>query len=1756
MKHLYTALLVVSSFAVCFAAMPQEVASDVAVQAPQPGQIGSPLETAMKRGGSTALDLRNLPRGAVRKHERPVHASPAATPIELPGSIPHQQADAAAPVATAAAPAPTASFAGLDFDNWGASHPPDANGDVGPVYFIETVNTSVGIYDKSTGVRVTAFTFDALMSQGNFGNLCDTDNLGDPVVLYDTFEDRWVISDFAYQLDGSDNVVSPPGEFQCLAVSRTGDPVAGGWNFYSINIVGGLGDYPKFGVWPDGIYMSVNLLGYAADGAFQNPRLYAFNKAQMYAGAPTVQVVSFDAPNAEFTILPANARLQTGTPPAGSPNYFSVVAQFSNTFSVYKFHVDWNSISTSSLTGPFMAQAGSNWSQLNTGTPANPSTKIPSPANNLDTLYPRLMAQNQYSNIGGVESLWNSHTVGASGTTSTQAAVRYYQVKVTGGSVELTASQAYTWSPDATVNRFMPSVAVDRAGNMALGYSASSATLDPAIRYAGRLAGDPVNTISQAETSLIEGAGAQQGSCGNGTCTAWGGYSSMSLDPDGCTFWMANEYYAANGLDWQTRIGAFKYPGASCTTVSTGTVQGSVTASVGGAAIAGATVWLGSRTATTDGSGLYSFSAIPAGTYPSLAASAPGFTGATAANIVVTSGGPATQNFSLGAAPASACPVDTTQGDFQLGVPTRVDLTSSPGNVTLAAPAVDQQNLQLGGFGDSISTTTWGGQTFTPAVSGQLVQVDINLFCSSCTGTTPNLTLSVRATNGGLPTGADLASATITGFKTAAPGYHSAAFASPATLTAGTQYALVVRPVSNPSAGTYAVTRSGTPSAGADVYPGGVHLSGPGSGTAWNILKAGGVTNDAGFKTYMQVGQGDLVSSVKDSNPASGFAPLWSTLSWTATTPVNTALSFQVAASNSMYGPFNFVGPDGTAATFYTTSGGSISQFGGKRYVRYRAFLSATNGATTPTLNDVTVCYSSTSAPVADLSIANSDGVATATPGGSVTYTIAAANTGPSAAPGVTVTDTFPAVLTCSWTCSGSGGGTCAASGSGNINALVNLPNGGSVTYTATCSIPKDATGSLVNTASVTAPGGVLDPNPVNDSKTDTDTLVPQNDLSITNSDGVATATPGASVNYTITAANAGPSDAPGSNVSDAFPASLTCTWTCGGANGGSCTASGSGNINDTVNLPVGGSVTYMATCSIAPAATGSLINTASAATAIGATDPTPANNSATDTDTLAPQANLSIINTDGVTTAIPGGSVTYTITAANTSGPSAAPGATVTDAFPASLTCTWTCAGSNGGTCTASGSGDIGDTVDLPTTGNVTYTASCSISASATGSLANMASVAPAAGVTDPTPGNNSATDTDTLAPQANLSITNSDGVTTATPGGSVNYTITAANASGPSAAPASHVTDNFPASLTCTWTCIGFGGATCTASGSGSIGDTVALPSGGSITYTALCTISAAATGTLSNTATVATSASVTDPVSGNNSATDNDTLTVQANLALTLTDNRSYVQVGDVLDYVIEVTNPTGPSTAVATVSDALPAQLTGGAWLCTPTGSASCAGGSGNTLSDTATIPVGGKASYLYSATVQAAGAIDQVVNSASTALTAGNDSVPGNNSASDTDVVVIFRHGFEGDPLLVANVNSAGAGHVDAQLHVDAGLLRGLGIVPVEVASGRGADGKRLFTLQLARFGRDVAVRTLTIGSRGESRNSEWQVVDLDRHVLEFAWQSASANEANGYFAVAAGGVPVLVDGRAVADRLSYLQIQVENRVPWLMLIEQ
>ena len=725
------------------------------------------------------------------------------------------------PTPAAPAPTPLITFEGLDFATWGAGHPPDTNGDVGPTYYIETINTSIGIYNKATGANVAALTFNTFMSQGNFGNLCDTNNFGDPVVLYDTFEDRWIITDFAFKLDGSSNVINPPGAFQCFAASKTSDPVSGGWNFYSINTAGGLGDYPKFGIWPDGLYMTVNMFSYPAGGSFQNPRVYAFNKAQMYAGAPSVQSVSFDGPSADFTILPSNARLQTGTPPAGTPNYFLSTWLFTNALTIYKFHVDWDRTSLSTFTGPDIPIAATSWP--NAAVPNAPSLG----GNSLDVLQIRAMMQNQYSNIGGAESLWATHTVRRANTTGF-AAPRYYQVDVTGGTVNPAIPQAATFDPDGAnvMYRFMPSVAVDRAGNMALGYSTSSSTTKPAIKYAGRLATDPINTFSQDEQVLIQGTGTQTGSCG-GTCIRWGDYSAMTLDPDGCTFWYTNMYYDVDGLNHHTRIGSFRL--SPCTPVGAGgTVQGTVTSTPGGAPINGATVALGSRTTTTDVSGFYSFVGIPAGTYPSETASHAGHNSVTTTNIVVTDGGTTVKDFALTVAPASSCLTDTTQADLQTGVQTNVDLTTSPGDVILSKPTLDQQNLQLSNSGVGITITTWGGQTFTPSVTGPLTRADINLFCSGCTGTAPNLTLSVRATSGNLPTGADLATATLTGNSSSAASYFVGNFGSPATLTAGTVYGLVVRPTANPSAGIYAITRSPI-----DVYAGGQRVSSADSGATW-----------------------------------------------------------------------------------------------------------------------------------------------------------------------------------------------------------------------------------------------------------------------------------------------------------------------------------------------------------------------------------------------------------------------------------------------------------------------------------------------------------------------------------------------------------------------------------------------------------------------------------------------------------------------------------------------------------------------------------------------------------------------------------------------------------------------------------------------------------------------------------------------------------------------------------------------------------
>jgi len=940
-----------------------------------------PREHRLRRGLSFDGDLRGLPQTRPVRAERPEREGPEPNPTQVQTDRSAAVEEPAAPLPgppapLAPAPPTTANFDGLDFATWGNGHPPDTNGDVGPTYYIQSINTSLGVFDKVTGALVAGFTFNTFMN-GHFGNVCDTNNFGDPVVLYDTFEDRWIITDFAFVLSGG-NVIPPA--LQCFAVSKTGDPVSGGWNFYSIETLGGLGDYPKLGVWTDGIYMSVNMFGYAAGASFQGARVFALNKAQMYAGAPSVQVVSFDAPPSDFTILPSNARLQTGTPPSGTPNYFLSTWLFTNALSVYKFHVDWDRISLSTFTGPDIPSSPTSW-------PNQGVANAPSQGGNLlDVLQIRAMMQNQYSNIGGAESLWATHTVRR--VLNGFAAPRWYQVNVTGGVVAPTVVQAATFDPDGAdvIYRFMPSVEVNRQGDLALGYSTSSSTTKPAIKYAGRLAGDPVNTFSQTEQVLIQGTGTQTGTCGGAACTRWGDYSAMTLDPDGCTFWYTNMYYQVDGLNHRTRIGSFAYP--TCSPLSAnGTLQGTVTDGAS-APIAGALVSLGSRSATTNASGVYTFTDLPAGTYPIETASDPGYTPQSFTGIVINQGATTTRDFSLNLAVASGCFVDTTQADFQAGLTTTCDLTGTPGSVTLIKPPINQQNLNVTSSGFGFNATNWAGQTFTVTASGPLTRVDLDLFCSGCTGTTPDLTVSIRATTTGtnpVPTGPDLAVATIPGFSSGAGGFFAAVLASPLAVTAGTRYAAIVRPVANPSAGIYAYVVSS-----ANPYPNGQRVTSANSGGTWTADTTSG-GRDLGFKVYVDAGfapSGTFVSSLKDTNPASGATPTWGNLSWTATTPAGAALTFQAAASDSPAGPFTFVGPDGTAATTFT-NGGSLSQFNGKRYLKYRAALSTTDSAVSPELQDVSVCFTDVKAATS-LSVDPASGVFGGTANLSATLTSAA----------------------------------------------------------------------------------------------------------------------------------------------------------------------------------------------------------------------------------------------------------------------------------------------------------------------------------------------------------------------------------------------------------------------------------------------------------------------------------------------------------------------------------------------------------------------------------------------------------------------------------------------------------------------------------------------------------------------------------------------------------------------------------------------
>lgn len=314
---------------------------------------------------------------------------------------------------------------------------------------------------------------------------------------------------------------------------------------------------------------------------------------------------------------------------------------------------------------------------------------------------------------------------------------------------------------------------------------------------------------------------------------------------------------------------------------------------------------------------------------------------------------------------------DTTTADFQTGTATNVDLTTSPNNIILAKPSVlDQQNQTASTSGTGFNNTQWLGQTFVAGMTGNLAKIEMGLFCASCSGTDQPITVEIRTTTGSpaLPTSTVLATTIMPGFNSGTQTTLTATFATPAAVTAGTTYAYTLRLATNRT-GTYASVFGNAPT----DYGSGNRVVSTNSGGVWSVPTSGGIARDLVFRTFIENGftaPGDFVSGLKDANPVFHQTVTWDSLSWNSSIPANTAISFQLAASNNPAGPFNFVGPDGTSGTFYTTSGVSLlGAFDNNRYLKYRAFFSTTDAAQTPVLNDVTIGYSTIGPTAAHVSV-------------------------------------------------------------------------------------------------------------------------------------------------------------------------------------------------------------------------------------------------------------------------------------------------------------------------------------------------------------------------------------------------------------------------------------------------------------------------------------------------------------------------------------------------------------------------------------------------------------------------------------------------------------------------------------------------------------------------------------------------------------------------------------------------------------------
>lgn len=445
-------------------------------------------------------------------------------------------------------PGTVANFAGMG--GLGSS-PPDPVGDIGPNHYVQMVNARFQIFTRA-GVSVFGPSNINTLFAG-FGGPCQTENAGDPIVVYDQFADRWILSQFT-------DSVGP--FFNCVAISTTGDPT--GTYFRYAFETPFFPDYPKYGIWRDSYLLNTRENGGNIMGNI------AIDRQAMITGNPVVRTVRWTVaqgaagPNG---LLPADID-GFGLPPAGAPGYFvgtsdNDIGAAADAVQLYRLTVDWT---PATPTSSFTLAASMPTSSFDTVFPCSPTSRscIPQPGTTtrLDILSYRQRPTFRlaYRNFGTYESLVTLQSVEAA---SGIAGMRWWEIRDPAGTPFI--HQEGTYGPGATdgIHRWMGSIAMDRLGNMGMGYSVSNGTdTFPGIRYTGRLVGDPLGTMPQGEGVVINGGGVQL-STGN----RWGDYTSMNIDPlDDCTFWYTNQYYATTSTAaYATRIASFKFPNCLAT---------------------------------------------------------------------------------------------------------------------------------------------------------------------------------------------------------------------------------------------------------------------------------------------------------------------------------------------------------------------------------------------------------------------------------------------------------------------------------------------------------------------------------------------------------------------------------------------------------------------------------------------------------------------------------------------------------------------------------------------------------------------------------------------------------------------------------------------------------------------------------------------------------------------------------------------------------------------------------------------------------------------------------------------------------------------------------------------------------------------------------------------------------------------------------------------------------------------------------------